>query len=92
VYDKEDHNKLAREVASECMVLLKNEEEILPLKKGSHINPTKLDNIYEEIKKSAGSESTVAYAQGFDLKSDDIDDIMLFQAISSYILRTWKAV
>jgi len=100
VYDKEAHHKLAREVASECMVLLKNEEEILPLKKGSHIavigafantpryqgggsshiNPTKLDNTYEEIKKLAGSESTVSYEQGFDLKSDDIDEIMLFQA------------
>jgi beta-glucosidase len=100
VYDKEHHHKLAREVASECMVLLKNEENILPLKKGahiavigafantpryqgggsSHINPAKLDNTYEEIKKSAGSESTVSYAQGFDLKSDDIKEIMLFQA------------
>ncbi|MCU9612604.1 glycoside hydrolase family 3 C-terminal domain-containing protein [Caldibacillus lycopersici] len=32
-YDKEQHHQLARDVASESMVLLKNEEQILPLKK-----------------------------------------------------------
>ncbi|MFN3698739.1 MAG: glycoside hydrolase family 3 C-terminal domain-containing protein [Dictyoglomus sp.] len=32
-YDKEAHHKLAREVARECFVLLKNEDHILPLKK-----------------------------------------------------------
>ncbi len=32
-YDKEQHHQLAREVARECMVLLKNENNILPLKK-----------------------------------------------------------
>ncbi|MCS7202406.1 MAG: glycoside hydrolase family 3 C-terminal domain-containing protein [Dictyoglomus sp.] len=32
-YDKEAHHKLAREVARECFVLLKNENNILPLKK-----------------------------------------------------------
>jgi len=35
-FDKEAHHDLARQVASECMVLLKNEDHILPLaKKGS---------------------------------------------------------
>lgn len=32
-YDKEVHHQLAREVSRECMVLLKNEDNILPLKK-----------------------------------------------------------
>jgi len=32
IYDKEEHHKLAREVAKECVVLLKNENKILPLK------------------------------------------------------------
>lgn len=32
-YDKLEHHKLAREVARECIVLLKNEDNILPLKK-----------------------------------------------------------
>ncbi len=33
VFDREADHELAREIASQCMVLLKNEEEILPLKK-----------------------------------------------------------
>jgi len=36
-YDKEEHHKLAREVARECMVLLKNEDNTLPLKKEGKI-------------------------------------------------------
>ena len=32
-YDKEAHHQLAREAARECMVLLKNEDKILPLKR-----------------------------------------------------------
>ncbi|MBP2071078.1 beta-glucosidase [Thermoanaerobacterium butyriciformans] len=36
-YDAERHHQLARQVASECMVLLKNEDEILPLKKRGKI-------------------------------------------------------
>lgn len=32
-FDKKAHHDLARQAARECMVLLKNEEEILPLKK-----------------------------------------------------------
>ncbi|MEW9052879.1 MAG: glycoside hydrolase family 3 C-terminal domain-containing protein [Neobacillus sp.] len=33
IYDKETHHRLAREVAKEGMVLLKNEDQILPLKR-----------------------------------------------------------
>lgn len=36
-YDKEAHHRIAREVARECFVLLKNEEKILPLKKEGRI-------------------------------------------------------
>jgi beta-glucosidase len=32
-YDRDAHHRLAREVAAECMVLLKNEANILPLKR-----------------------------------------------------------
>ncbi|MEH7098171.1 glycoside hydrolase family 3 C-terminal domain-containing protein [Neobacillus vireti] len=100
VYDIENHHHLARQVASESMILLKNEECILPLKKegtiavigafakspryqgggSSHINPTKLDNIFEEIEKSAGSDSKVIYAQGYDLNMDDTNNQLLQEA------------
>ncbi len=90
IYSKEKHHELARKIAGECMVLLKNEEKILPLKKeeniavigelatkvryqgggSSHINPTKVDNAYEEIVNFAGPEN-VSYARGYDLSIDD---------------------
>ena len=81
------------------MVLLKNEEKILPLKKNekiaiigelatkvryqgggsSHINPTKLDNTYEEILKFVGSEN-VKYSRGYDLSIDDSIDELVEEA------------
>lgn len=99
-YDKAKHHQLAKQVASEGMVLLKNEEQILPLSQdkniavigalaqnpryqgggSSHINPTKLDNIYEEIQKTASSQSTIAYAQGYHLISDDLDEQLIIEA------------
>ncbi|WP_028611663.1 beta-glucosidase [Paenibacillus harenae] len=100
VYDKEAHHQLARETARETMVLMKNEDNLLPLPKAgriavigslaeqvryqgggsSHINPTKLDNIREEIEKSAGSGASVFYAQGYDLDRDDTVDELLEEA------------
>lgn len=99
-YDKEAHHSLAREVARESMVLLKNEDNILPLKKegtialigafaknprfqgggSSHITPTTLDDIYEEIKKAAGQGANTIYAQGYKLESDEIDEELVNEA------------
>lgn len=91
-YSKEDHHELARKIARECVVLLKNEDNILPVKKNekiavigelakkiryqgggsSHINPTKLDNTYEEIVKIAGEENVI-YNRGYNLSDDDLN-------------------
>lgn len=99
-YDMEAHHQLAREVARESMVLLKNEGNILPLKKAgniavigematipryqgggsSHINPTKLDNILEEMKSVAGNGINVLYAKGYELNSDHIDENLINEA------------
>lgn len=90
VYDADAHHQLAREVARESMVLLKNEDGILPLRKegeialigefavkpryqgggSSHIKPTKLEDIREEMVKSAGSGVQLTYAKGYDLLKD----------------------
>ncbi|KAA8787302.1 glycoside hydrolase family 3 protein, partial [Paenibacillus amylolyticus] len=79
--DVEAQHQLARKIASECMVLLKNEESILPLNTedsiavigafaqhpryqgggSSHIEPTKLDNIYEEILRTATASASFSY-------------------------------
>jgi len=99
-YDQEAHHQLARVTARESMVLLKNENSILPLKKegsiavigefakapryqgggSSHIKPTKLENILEEIEKSAGSEASVTYAQGYYRDKDEIDEALIHEA------------
>ncbi|MED0932015.1 glycoside hydrolase family 3 C-terminal domain-containing protein [Bacillus mobilis] len=100
VYSKEAHHQLAREVASESMVMLQNEDSILPLKKegtvavigefakqpryqgggSSHINPTKLESILEEIEMVSGEKTNILFAQGYDLATDDVDENMINEA------------
>lgn len=100
VYDKDAHHRLAREVARESMVLLKNEDRILPLKKvgtvaviggfantpryqgggSSHINPTKLDNILEEIENASSENTNVLFAQGYHLDRDAVDEALISEA------------
>jgi len=100
VYDKEAHHKLARKIARESMVLLKNDDNILPIKKegtiaiigefavspryqgggSSHVNPTKIDNLLEEIEKITQGKSKIIYEKGYHLDSDDIDDELIEKA------------
>lgn len=100
VYDKKAHHRLAREVARECMVLLKNEDNVLPLKKSgktaviggfvkipryqgggsSHINPTEVDNVLDEMKRLADGGSELVFAEGFDLNSDNSDEKLIAEA------------
>ncbi|WP_018751962.1 glycoside hydrolase family 3 C-terminal domain-containing protein [Paenibacillus sanguinis] len=98
-YDQDEHHQLAREVARETMVLLKNDSQLLPLPKAgkiaiigamaeqvryqgggsSHIKPTKLISIREEIEKSAGA-AEIRYAKGYQLEVDDNDGLLLDEA------------
>ncbi|MBE7150467.1 glycosyl hydrolase [Bacillus mycoides] len=99
-YSKDAHHQLAREVASESMVMLQNEASILPLKKegtvaviggfakqprfqgggSSHINPTKLESILEEIETVSGGKKNILFAQGYDIASDDVNESMVNEA------------
>ncbi|CAN7358839.1 glycoside hydrolase family 3 C-terminal domain-containing protein [Paenibacillus sp. LjRoot153] len=101
-YDTEAHHQLAREAARESMVLLKNEDDLLPLPKSSkiavigalaktiryqgggssHIKPTRLENAFEEMVKSAGLGAEIMYAQGYDLESDAADPQQLEEALT----------
>ena len=102
VYDVEAHHQLARRVAGEGAVLLKNEGGLLPLKEGTKValigrfaktpryqgagsslmNPTRLDNIYDEIVKSVGAENMV-YADGYTEKSDVADEVLIAEALQA---------
>jgi beta-glucosidase len=99
-YDRQAHHALARCVAGEGAVLLKNEENILPLQENTNIaligafakipryqgagsssmNPTRLDNIYDEIVELVGEEK-VSYAPGYLAKGDQLDDTLIQEAI-----------
>ncbi|MGG0738634.1 glycoside hydrolase family 3 C-terminal domain-containing protein [Niallia taxi] len=98
-YSIKEHHKIAREVASESMVLLKNEGQILPIDTGksitvigafaknprfqgggsSHINPTKVDDIFEEIQ-SLASSTKLLYAEGYSLDNDEVNDELIKEA------------
>lgn len=99
-YDKNAHHKLAQKVAEGSMVLLKNDDAVLPLKKGqkvavigemakaprfqgagsSVINPTMLDNAYDELKK-LGVDLT--YAKGYDKGTEQINDELISEAVNT---------
>ncbi|WP_128100280.1 beta-glucosidase [Paenibacillus sp. DCT19] len=102
-YDKDEHHQLARKVASESMVLLKNEESILPLQRegsvaligafarkprfqgggSSHINPTQVDDIVDEMTRVAGEEVRLTYAPGYRIEADDVDESLMADAIQT---------
>jgi beta-glucosidase len=90
-FDSEEHHRFAQAVASEGIILLKNENNLLPIKNvssiavigrmakeprfqgggSSLINPTKVDIPIEEIKKLAGEETRLEYADGYDKEGTD---------------------
>ncbi|WP_091019796.1 beta-glucosidase family protein [Paenibacillus amylolyticus] len=102
-YNKDEHHQLARKVAAESMVLLKNEEDILPLGRegdvaiigafarkprfqgggSSHINPTKVDDIVEEMTQVAGESVTFSYAPGYRIEADDVDETLMHEAVQA---------
>jgi len=99
-YDHDAHYRLARKVAAESMVLLKNEAGTLPLARqariafigafartphhqgggSSHINPTGMDDAFEEAVKLVGVDSRITYAPGYSLKGGDPDQALLDEA------------
>jgi beta-glucosidase len=99
-FDIAGNHALARKVAAEGMVLLKN-NGILPLKGqqsiavigraakeayyqgggSSHINPTRVDDPFEELQKLAGN-ARLTYAEGY-LKDEGNDQTLIDEAVKN---------
>lgn len=99
-FDVNAHHRIAQKIAENAMVLLKNEDNILPVKKSqkvaiigemaksprfqgagtSVINPTMLDNAYDELVKLGAD---VVYAQGYNKSEDKIDDKLINDAVNT---------
>jgi len=102
VYNREAHHALARRVAGEGAVLLKNEGAVLPLQESAKIallgqfaknpryqgagsslmNPTQLDNLYDEMVKLVGEEQ-LTYASGYTEKGDQADIALIDGALEA---------
>lgn len=99
-FDVNAHHKIAQEIAEGSMVLLKNDDNILPIKKGqkvaiigemakaprfqgagtSVVNPTKLDNAYDELLKL---DVDISYSQGYDKSKDAINNNLVNEAVKN---------
>ncbi|RAO99714.1 glycosyl hydrolase family 3, partial [Petrotoga sp. 9PW.55.5.1] len=84
----------------ESIVLLKNKDNVLPIKKegtiaviggfaknpryqgggSSHVNPTKLDNALEEIKKIVQGKAKILYEEGYNTDNDEINNELIEKA------------
>ena len=97
VWDKEKDNKLAAKIESECMVLLKNEDNILPIDKSKKI--AFIGKFAESPRYQGGGSShinsykvtsaldavkdicEVSYAEGYLTNEDKIDKSILNKAV-----------
>lgn len=97
VWDKEADHRLAAEIASQCMVLLKNEDKILPLDKNKKI--AFIGKFADEPRFQGGGSShinafrvtgaiaaaaeyaDVSYAQGYRTDEDAADSELLEEAV-----------
>ena len=95
--DLEKHNEIARKIAGECIVLLKNEDKVLPIGKDKKV--AFIGEFFEKPRYQGGGSSHInpfkltsamdtmgvfpnaAYAQGFIIDNDETDDALLAEAL-----------
>ncbi|MBQ9951015.1 MAG: glycoside hydrolase family 3 C-terminal domain-containing protein [Clostridia bacterium] len=99
VWDKDAQHELARELAAQCMVLLKNEDNVLPLAKDEKI--AVIGRFAKQPRFQGGGSShinshkvtslmdalegvgAVTYAQGYDIVTEEPDEALIAEAVEA---------
>lgn len=98
-WDQEAQHELARKLAAECMVLLKNEDHILPLKAGEQIavigefarrprfqgGGSSHINCFKVTSLMDALEGTegISYAKGYTITADAPDEALITEAVAA---------
>lgn len=98
-WDKEAQHALARQIAAECMVLLKNEDNILPLHEGEKLavigrfaaqprfqggGSSHINSFrVESLMDALEGMPGITYAQGYDVKGEEPDEALIAQAVEA---------
>lgn len=98
-WDKEAQHELARKLAAECMVLLKNEDGVLPIAKEERV--AVIGKFAKEPRFQGGGSSHInsfrveslmdalkdmqgiTYAQGYDIVTEEPDETLIAQAVAA---------
>lgn len=98
-FDRNSHSQISRETARECMVLLKNEEEILPLKQTEKI--AFIGEFAKKPRYQGGGSShvnasrvvsamdavdgmaNISYSRGYDTEKETADEALEQEAVSA---------
>lgn len=107
VWDKEKDHAFAREAAAECMVLLKNEHQLLPLDKADEVafigafaekpryqggGSSHINSFRtESVLEAADGKYEIRYAKGYSLEDDQPDEALIKEAVET-AKTTWAAV
>ena len=98
-WDKDAQHALAREMAAECMVLLKNEDNVLPLKAGETLAVIGKFAVQPRFQGGGSSHINchkitslmdalegvpgVTYAQGYDIVNETPDEALIAEAVAA---------
>ena len=98
-WDKEAQHALARQIAAECMVLLKNEDDMLPLHEGEKLavigrfaaqprfqggGSSHINSFrVESLMDALEGMPGITYAQGYDVKGEEPDEALIAQAVEA---------